>query len=278
MRWLLVLLLLPLAGAQDGYTLSATVDASREPIAPDGQYPVTLQWTIGCAGAAPEAGADGGQVEWSAQMPNGTTLSFAEPVTAVTLPDCVVTPEVTGTTSATLAATTTAAGLRPLSALIAGSVSWETPTASNSVVRIMELAFVVDYHGLIEAHATKNLKQGEPGDREVYEIAVTNLGNAPTLVRVEVIGDHVTAPEVWPDAPLAPGDQQIMEVRFEHPEKSGWNNDEASFQVVLTPFASSDANKTGDSVTVNSLARTRGMPAPALPLLLIGLAAVARRI
>jgi hypothetical protein len=122
------------------------------------------------------------------------------------------------------------------------------------------------------------VQQAKPGDTSTYTVQVVNLGNLATFLHVEA-GPGVTAPATWPDTPMLPNHVHFLNVTYLHNEGAGRSNAENSFTLNLTPYAAVDATMEGPTVNMNALARTRGTPAAAMPLVLarLGLAAVAAR-
>ncbi len=143
---------------------------------------------------------------------------------------------------------------------VAGSPGSETEPDSEVVQ--LEVAFL----GLISASIPTTITEAGPQKEIQYEIELTNLGNSLTKVQFEVNGP---VPPGW--HPVAPtpiilqsrqqgGSEFSRTVVFlvQTPHKEGWNNDETTFQLKMTPTSTKDSELEGDPISGNFLARVRG--------------------
>lgn len=176
----------------------------------------------------------------------------------------------TGTTTFRAAASSDAPGQVPVACSFAARATAAGPL-SEAVAEPATTSVQVAYLGLVASTAPATNEEGSPGATVTYTVELTNLGNAPTNVAVGVTG----LPPGWAaEAPsqvalgsAAHGESHTgtVTVAVHLPESGGWNKEEATFRVTLTPtsVASGDA---GRAVELNLLAAVRGWswswPAP----------------
>ncbi len=169
----------------------------------------------------------------------------------------------------------------------------ETPTKCTFQARVNDLGtqvkatekqsttatFVVDYLGLVSANLPSTIKQAGPQKEIKYDIELTNLGNARSNIRfdliTESIGDWDPVPptEIILDSPNQGGQETTKTVSFQvsTPFKNGWNNDQKTLQLRITPVSTKNADIEGTSVTINTLSRVRGVYVPSLePMVMLG--------
>lgn len=135
------------------------------------------------------------------------------------------------------------------------------------------------YLGLLSASVGTTIQEGGPQKEIRYEIELTNLGNALTNVNFAL---KTTAPAGWSPVPPTPiimqsqqqgGTEFNTKVAFliQTPHKNGWNNDETTFQLEITPSSTKDPTLQGNPIAVNVLARVRGIYVPGPePILMLG--------
>jgi hypothetical protein len=128
------------------------------------------------------------------------------------------------------------------------------------------LTFVPDYKPLIQpAYLETNTKSIGPMDTAVFPIEVTNLGNARTVVLLNV----VSAPEGW-NAIVT--DQLILEegtgskstayLVVKPPKNFGYHNDERTITISMQPVKYDDYSKKGEVTTASFLVESRGFSTP----------------
>ncbi len=134
--------------------------------------------------------------------------------------------------------------------------------------------------GLLSASVpTGTILEGGPQKEVRYDIDITNLGNSLTTIQFDL---KSSVPEGWKTVPPLAitlqstqqgGTQVNQKVAFliQTPHKNGWNNDETTFQLEMTPHSTKDIEIKGTPVQVNVLTRVRGIYVPGPePLLLVG--------
>lgn len=136
------------------------------------------------------------------------------------------------------------------------------------------------YYGLVQAKVAQQIKQGGPQKDIPFEIAVDNLGNAKTTVQftIEDRPGSTKWDQALPDdlilfSPTNPigktSDTAIFTVTTPH--KTGWNNEQGSYRLRMTTYASDDPSSVGPSVATNMIIRVRGVYVPGLePVVLVG--------
>jgi hypothetical protein len=128
-----------------------------------------------------------------------------------------------------------------------------------------------DYFPLIQANVDTKILEGAPQKSVPFQIHLDNLGNAQTTVSF-ALGDPkpdsrwktVLPDQVTLDSPKE-GTGTTSAVRnFEvsTPFKNGWNNEDQSFTLIMTPTATIDSTKGGLPISVSVLARDRGIYVP----------------
>lgn len=138
----------------------------------------------------------------------------------------------------------------------------------------------IDYYGLVQAKIANKLQQAGPQKQVPFEIEVTNFGNARTEIQFEV--GNAPSGKNWnaliPDniilASPAVGDGKTTDVAtftVSTPYKTGWNNIEGGYQILLKPRAADEPDKIGSEISASVLVRVRGVYVPTLePLFMIG--------
>lgn len=179
----------------------------------------------------------------------------------------------------TLSATTEAPGEQTLSCRFEGSVGQVGQSIEAAGASAQDLQFSVAYYGLIQATSAGRLKEAGPQKPVSYDITVTNFGNARTAVAFKLGSEESGS---W--KPILPepmileskvsgqgGDVQTATFQINTPYKNGWNNDERTFKVILTPTSAKSGAEGGNPVEVNVLARVRGVYVPTLePMIMVG--------
>lgn len=284
-------LLLPTTTAQAPTFSFTTEGVPPGPVTPvevtttvsfDWTYSVPLNPVQGAAGVTNTA-----QVTFDVQCPadrilvsGGLTQTFAL--------DPAQTTDYEGTIQVLLTVLRTAPGLEPASCDVSGSVGQVVPSAiPASNTQTYKFDIKPDYVPYLEAQSASKLRQGGPQKQIPFAIDITNFGNAPT----KVIFAIDSAPKgkwqgLLPDPALldAPGGNlQSKQIVFNvaTPYKNGWNNDEGSFTISMTPEYQFNSEKKGSPVTVTVLARVRGVYVPSIePFVMVaailGTALVAR--
>ncbi|MES2155707.1 MAG: hypothetical protein V4510_11280 [bacterium] len=139
---------------------------------------------------------------------------------------------------------------------------------------------IATYHGLVGATVPVTIDEAGPQKTINYAIHLVNLGNARTFVNFNVVDLH--SADGW--NPVAPsqtslesknqgGTQTTADANFliSTPYKNGWNNKESTFQLKIQPQSTKNPQLIGNEITVNILARVRGIYVPGPdPMLMVG--------
>lgn len=137
----------------------------------------------------------------------------------------------------------------------------------------------IAYLGLISANVQGTIKEAAPQKKVTYDIEISNLGNARSFIQFNLLSETpkgwepVTPTEIVLQSEAQGGTDTSKVVGFtvSMPFKNGWNNDDTTFQLQLTPTSTQDTEVQGQSLTINVLARVRGVYIPSLePMMLVG--------
>lgn len=205
-----------------------------------------------------------------------TTIPIAIPAPGPT------TPPKTGTSNFQIVATSDAPGETPVECTFGAFVEgWgQGAQVPRAVAQPVKVSVQAAYLGLVSASVPVTIDEAGPQKQITYAIKLQNLGNSRTFVNFRVTEGTYT--EEW--KPVAPtqislesknqGGTRTAEDAFfliSTPYQNGWNNDETTFQLIIQPQSTKDPALTGNEVTVNFLARVRGIYVPGPePLLLVG--------
>lgn len=127
------------------------------------------------------------------------------------------------------------------------------------------------YSGILTVDAPVTIQDAAPGSPVVFELVVTNIGNSRSNIVAQVVGDAAQGgwKAVPPPQTLVASAQQGAELtqetlRFtiDTPRKAGWNNNQTTFTLRLTPVSAVNPEQQGSAVLVNVLARVRGCYMP----------------
>ncbi|MEA3191380.1 MAG: hypothetical protein QOD77_1962 [Thermoplasmata archaeon] len=171
--------------------------------------------------------------------------------------------------------------------VLANGLPGFTETPEQSISTTIKVRFL----GLLSASVPATIQEGGPQKEITYELQLTNLGNSLTNVNFD-LANAETVPEGWSPVPPTPiimqskqqgGTEFTAKVPFtiQTPHSNGWNNDETTFQLKITPSSVNNPEDKGNTIAVNVLARVRGIYVPGPePFLLVaavlGAALVAR--
>ncbi len=268
------------------FTLGTPSVSPNEPIAPDtGTAQVSIPWTY----AFKQTGT-----ELSGVSSGSVTLQWEQP--SCTNPNVLITGALAETIDVSGAGPTTktfsdtsrfnvqvtqdAPGETPilctfrakvLAAFGAQVPETETATATANIF--------AKYLGLLSANVPVTINSAGPQKQIRYDIELSNLGNARSTItfglNTEVKGGWNPVPptQIVLESPAQGGAETTKTVGFlvSTPFKNGWNNEETTFQLEITPVSTKDPTQFGQSVSVNVLARVRGVYVPTLePVVLLG--------
>ncbi len=143
------------------------------------------------------------------------------------------------------------------------------------------------WYGKITATTETSVQTAGPQKQIIYEITVTNHGNARTAVHWEVVGERPEQGDLVLPAPLildsaADGDRTTATatVIYSTPFSNGPNRASENFTIRAIPVSSYDPEDRGDAVELEFQADTKGVyvpgPTALLPVTLL-LAALIRR-
>ncbi|MEK6985657.1 MAG: hypothetical protein AABX89_04670 [Candidatus Thermoplasmatota archaeon] len=126
------------------------------------------------------------------------------------------------------------------------------------------------YFPLIQAKLVDKILEAGPQKSIPFQIELTNFGNAQTKVRFQLATEDVgkwnpVLPDITTlDSTASGGGAVSSTVPFSiaTPFKNGWNNEEKSFQLTMTPIATQDETRTGTPIDATVLARVRGIYIP----------------
>jgi len=163
----------------------------------------------------------------------------------------------------------------------ANEVNAQAIPASDAVGQKFDVT--VGYFPYISAKlAAASLDTG-PQKALPFSIEVSNFGNADTTVIFALVGQP---PEKWINYQLPPplplgspnsatsATQDTATFTINTPFSNGWNNDEQSFQIQMTPFATVKQDESGTPIQVSVFARSRGIYVPGPEPMLIAFAVV----
>jgi hypothetical protein len=281
-------MLVPTVAAQGATSLSLGTPelSSSAPLVPDtGIMTVDIPWTytISTVGLfATGAVTTSTTLLWEDPTcdRNGVLITGALAETIV-LSSGATAPEssYTGTSTFTITATQDAPGETQIKctfqakvAAVVGTQVPETETATTTT------PMVVEFLGLLSANVGGTIKQAGPQKQINYQVELTNLGNARTNVNFALSAEAsggwkpVAPTQIVLESTQQGGSEISKNVLFtvSTPFKNGWNNKEDTFQLVITPASTKDPEKVGTAVTVNVLARVRGVYVPSLePMVLV---------
>ncbi len=284
-----IALLMPSAAAQTSFppqfTISTPTMNPQAPIAPDtGTAVVTVPWTYSFQSRGSELSSlasSSVQLQWeqpSCTNPNVViTGALAETITIGGTP-----PETSfsGDSKFNVQVTQDAPGETPILCSFKGKVlaafGNQVPETSTATGTINVFA---KYLGLISANIPTTIKQAGPQKQIRYDIELTNLGNARSNIDFQLGSDPsggwnpVPPTQIVMESPAQGGTETSKTVGFlvSTPFKNGWNNQETTFQLRITPISTKDPEQVGQTVAVNVLARVRGVYVPTLePVVLLG--------
>ncbi len=182
--------------------------------------------------------------------------------------------------------TVTATQQAPGETLISCTFKAQSEPIGNQVQSSNEASIntdvVVKYLGLISATIPTTIKQAGPQKQIQYDIEVTNLGNSITNMVFTLRDSEAASSGGWNPVPPTPvvlqstaqgGTDTVKTVSFliSTPFKNGWNNAEKTFTLDITPQSTKNPDFEGSTVTVNVLARVRGVYVPSLePMVMVG--------
>ncbi len=123
---------------------------------------------------------------------------------------------------------------------------------------------------LIQAKVANKVDEAGPQKTIPFNIELTNFGNAQTKIRFQLATtDYGKWNPVLPDtltldSPSSGGGTTKDTASFQvaTPFHNGWNNEEKSFQITMTPIATQDETQTGTPIDATVLARVRGIYVP----------------
>ncbi len=268
------------------FTLGTPTMSPNEPIAPDtGTAQVSIPWTYAFKQTGTElAGVSSGSVTLQWEQPSCTNpnvlITGALAETIDTSGANAQTKTFTGLSKFNIQVTQDAPGETPIQCTFRGKVleafgtqvpQTETATATANVF--------AKYLGLISANVPVTINSAGPQKQIRYDIELSNLGNARSTITfglaTEVKGGWNPVPptQIVLESPAQGGAETTKTVGFlvSTPFKNGWNNEETTFQLEITPVSTKDPTQFGQAVSVNVLARVRGVYVPTLePVVLLG--------
>ncbi len=141
------------------------------------------------------------------------------------------------------------------------------------------LNFVPDYKPLIKPTLATNTKSIGPMDTASFPITIENLGNARTIVYLEVVDlpkDWTAVVDAQVNLEEGAGSTAIAYLSVKPPKNIGYHYDEEIIKVRLTPVKADDSTKIGPAVNETFLITSRGFSTPGFePIIFLGaLAAV----
>jgi hypothetical protein len=165
-----------------------------------------------------------------------------------------------------VAATSAAPGEVGIACTFSGHVEANTAAVPASNTATASLNVVVSFLAVLGAEVPVTIAEAGPQKEVTFDIRVRNFGNALTLVTPEVISPSEDGWLAIAPVPFVVGSLQQGSDRHEAtvpfvvvtPHREGWNNDEAAFQVRLTPSSTKDGAQVGNPIVVSFLARVRG--------------------
>lgn len=156
-----------------------------------------------------------------------------------------------------------------------GQVQASNQPASN-------FAVTAAYRGILSLSLENAIGEAGPQAPITYNIRVNNLGNSESNVKFDLVANEAALNDGW--QPVIPGSivletakkggsvtSQTIPFQISTPHKNGWNNQETTFQMKVTPSSIKDTSTVGQEYVVTMLARVRGVYVPGLePFLLVG--------
>lgn len=289
-----VAMLVPTASAQGGtgsfppsLTLDTPVISPNAPIQPDlGRAQITIDWTYTFRQAF---------TELSGVTTTSTTLVWQQPTCTNTnviitgsLAQTIVirsgaaAPEtsIPGSSTFNVEVTQQAPGETPIRCDFRAQVE---PVLGTQIPESNEAPASINvygaYLGLISVNVPSTIKQAGPQKQIRYELEITNLGNAQSNLQFALANEPSGG---W--NPIPPTQQVLQSAQqggtetsktiyflVSTPFKNGWNNKDTTFQLTITPTSTKNPDDTGQPVSVNVLARVRGVYVPSLePMLMLG--------
>jgi len=236
---------------------------------------VTLHWvyTFGNAAAAASAQATGAgsTLGWSpAPTCDRTGIVVTGPLT---IPIVVPAPPASamtleGNATFNVVATSDAPGETPITCTFTAFVDAFNQVVPKTSPATTAAPVTAAFLGLVSAQAGTTIAELAPGTPTNFTFRLTNLGNSLAAVHATVTSAPGWNATVAVPPPLGSKNQGgdpdgVLTVQVEAVPHEGWNMREQTFQVKLTPVSTKDANLTGNVVTVNLLARLRGLWCPA---------------
>ena len=278
-------------------SLTVTVDVPKGFIKPEIETgKVVLNLTLDCQTALKFVPAVNNPIQfsvtWDSASPSNVMLNGPS-VIPLKIDGCQTQPtgSVTQSVPYTVGVTRNAPGMESLA--IRMIINCNGKEADGTRLAPVETNFTVkaDYFPLVQAKVNNNIVEGAPGTQVPFQIELSNLGNAATTV---TFSQSLPTPDarwnltlpaaVTLDTPNKPGAATNATVIFlvTTPAKSGWNNEDAVFTIVMTPASALDSGKTGEPITISVLVRDRGnhgtpSVGPLGLITLLALAAVVRR-
>jgi len=276
--------------------------------------------TAPSAALAPDGLAGQISVQWKYSVPNeavtangvlaGSTALNFNPAPTCSSPGFIITGPTTipitipatgpstspapisDTTKFNIVATSDAPGETPVQCTFNAYVDqWgQNNMVPKAVAAPQAVSVQAAYLGLVSANVPVTIDEAGPQKQINYAIHLTNLGNSRTFVNFAVVDTH--SADNW--QPVAPtqislesknqgGTATTTDANFliSTPYHNGWNNKETTFQLTIQPQSTKNPQLTGNTVTVNFLARVRGIYVPGpepmlLVAVLVGAVLVAR--
>jgi hypothetical protein len=191
-----------------------------------------------------------------------------------------------------------AQGEKPLEVVVRGAIASRgmVDGTAKPVNASTSIPVTVQFYGVMTATAPSTIGAAPPGKPIMYDVIVTNLGNAVTNVQFS-LGEaappgwsvDVPAPVILGPSQQAGGTDFQKTVRLTVTPQEGTSNQQA-FRLRIVPASTISPDLVGNTVFINVLARKgacssyglcqTGKASPASPLLalaLVGCALVARR-
>lgn len=263
-------LLLPVGSAAYVLTLDDP-ELAGIPIVPhvDGSV-IMVPWTVSCTLPEPWAFVvrPTAALEWNPVPTAGAegVLLLGSLSEHVRLPDCVSSMATSGISRFEVQADGRAPGIVAIPVRFDALLHVGGPTGPDPVHGSTTANVEVAYAGRLAVKAPISIQDGGGGDTSRYRVFVENLGNAPTLLRFDVVKQPAKGSVSVPEDVVVPwdgGEPTVVEVQvqFHHPSV-GLDNREDFFQITITPVAEAAPGMAGEPETLNMLARTSNLSSP----------------
>ena len=132
---------------------------------------------------------------------------------------------------------------------------------------IHEIAFTPDYLPIISVTPQGNFKEISPGEVAKFDIDITNLGNAKTVVDFTILNfPDDWSPNIISSTTITESGTTTVQLLVQPPYGFGYHNERETVQIQIVPSYFGDAELTGRIYTETFTIQSRGFSTPGFEL------------